>query len=293
MDETRSSRLRRASALLFLLSVACGFLACAGSLVRRPRATKVARQEWNSSRGPVVPHDRFPTDCSLCHVGTSWWEIREDFAFDHEGETGVPLLGAHATAECLRCHNDRGPAGRFAQRGCAGCHEDVHRGKLGKTCDKCHSEQDWMPERPIAEHNRTRFPLVGAHVATACYRCHPGAEVGNFDRTPTRCEDCHGDDVAQATNPDHLALGWIQDCQRCHRPTIWGDGTFNHRFPINSGPHSGPAACVACHPNPNNFNSFLCTGCHEEGETAGDHDEVSGYVWSSPACYACHPNGQG
>jgi len=423
----------RATALAALLAVSVGFLACAVTLDGAGTQDPVVPQGWKKSRGPVIPHDTFPSDCSICHLSTSWREIRADFHFDHEAMTGTPLVGAHAGAECLRCHNDRGPVEIFAQRGCVGCHEDLHRGKLGSDCEDCHDQRSWSPNEQIARHNRTRFPLVGAHAATACWRCHEGAEVGNFDRTNTECVACHGDDLANATSPDHQVQGWTHDCQDCHIPTAWTgaafnhswfplsgahaplacnechvggvypgtpntcvgchqadydatndpphaaagiptscqmchstsqwqpatynhtsfpltgahvaldcnqchaggvyqgtpntcvgchqadydatndpdhaaagfpttcqachntvrweDATFNHSFPINSGEHSG-FSCAQCHPNPGNFRVFTCTSCHAQGETDNDHDEVGGYVYSSPACYNCHPNGE-
>jgi hypothetical protein len=191
-------------------------LACA------TRGKDAVRQHlWWSGFGPVLPHDTFPADCSLCHVGRGWQTLTEGFEFDHEAETGVPLNGAHARASCLRCHNDRGPAGSFARQGCAGCHEDVHRGELGPACTRCHGEQTWRPIGQIELHDRTRFPLTGAHVATSCHRCHPGAEVGVFRPTDTECVSCHRTDLAQAQNPNHIGLGWVDRCDRCHIPTVW------------------------------------------------------------------------
>lgn len=84
----------------------------------------VPRQGWSEEWGPIVPHETFPGDCSICHVPDRWDVLKEDFAFDHEKETGHPLTGAHGRAACLRCHNDRGPVAAYAARGCAGCHVD-------------------------------------------------------------------------------------------------------------------------------------------------------------------------
>jgi hypothetical protein len=36
---------------------------------------------------------------------------------------------------------------------------------------------------------------------------------------------------------------------------------------------------------------FTCLNCHAQNDTDDDHDDVSGYTYSSPACYNCHPNG--
>lgn len=197
-------------------------------LPRRERPSSVNRHAWKRDEGPVVPHDNFPTDCSLCHEQGNWHTLRADFQFDHGAETGVVLVGAHAQAKCLRCHNDRGPVTVFSKRGCAGCHQDYHRGQLGKACAQCHNECNWIPEGQIAGHNRTRFPLVGAHLGVACFRCHPGAQVGNFLRAPVACEACHQDDLRRTRDPDHVAAGFTANCQRCHTPIDWNIAMFSH-----------------------------------------------------------------
>ena len=181
----------------------------------------VEQHLWWSGFGPVLPHDSFPADCSMCHLGDGWQTLHPDFIFDHEAETGVPLIGAHARATCLRCHNDRGPAGVFARQGCAGCHEDVHTGQLGAGCTDCHDQQTWVPYGQFERHARTRFPLIGAHAVTACWRCHPGAEVGKFVPTDTECVTCHASDLARALVPPHAQLNLVDRCDRCHLPTTW------------------------------------------------------------------------
>jgi hypothetical protein len=210
------NRLRQRQLALFL--ALCVLVAACVS--RGPSAGALHR--WWAGFGPVVSHDDFPADCKLCHVGEDRWdELRPDFKFDHEAQTGVPLNGAHSKALCLRCHNDRGPVAIFNQRGCAGCHEDIHQGDLGQNCTMCHQESTWAAVGQIEMHNRTRFPLTGAHLQTSCVQCHPGARVGNFVPNDTECLTCHADDLAAALNPPHLALGWIDTCQRCHITTKW------------------------------------------------------------------------
>ena len=209
----------------------CGYLVLVACVAVGSRASIPERHRWWAGLGPVLPHESFPSDCSMCHVGTDWRELTADFEFDHFAETGVALEGAHASALCLRCHNDRGPAGAFAAQGCAGCHEDVHRGQLGKSCDDCHNEANWRVDDAVARHRQTRFPLVGVHAAVSCRRCHPGAEVGAFAPTPIDCVDCHRDDLAAATTPDHFALGYVQSCDRCHSPFDWNLATLDPTFP--------------------------------------------------------------
>src|SRR5690348_14958411 len=86
------------------LGLALAVVVFACTVASRESGPKVPREQWNARRGPVVPHDTFPRDCSLCHTGSTWNSIRADFTFDHGKETGVVLEGAHAQAECLRCH---------------------------------------------------------------------------------------------------------------------------------------------------------------------------------------------
>jgi hypothetical protein len=70
-------------------------------------------------------------------------------------------------------------------------------------------------------HNKTRFPLTGTHMVTACHRCHPGTFVGNFVPTDTECLTCHYKDLNKANNPPHAALGFVDHCDWCHTPTTW------------------------------------------------------------------------
>ena len=179
---------------------------------------------WWSGLGPVLPHDTFPTECSLCHIGETWNELRPDFAFDHGAETGHVLEGAHRSAQCLRCHNDRGPVQSFQAKGCVGCHEDLHQGDLGPSCETCHSQIDWRVPNQRQRHHTTRFPLIGAHANVACNRCHPGAFVGNFLPIDNDCLTCHRAELAGTQNPPHIPLGWIDNCDRCHQPTRWEQG---------------------------------------------------------------------
>ena len=213
MQNTRTNKPLLATLSLLALLAACALT---------PGPGNAGRHRWWAALGPVIPHDDFPADCTLCHLGSEWQELVPDFEFDHAAETGVPLQGAHAEARCLRCHNDRGPVDQFMAQGCAGCHEDVHRGTLGVRCTDCHNERVWYPDGMVTMHDRTRFPLYGVHAVTACVRCHPGATAGQFVPTDTECVTCHESDLLQTTN--HVGLGWTNRCDRCHQPTKWKYG---------------------------------------------------------------------
>ena len=284
--------------------------------------TSTPRQGWNRALGPVVPHDKFPAKCSLCHVGANWTTIKKDFAFDHLKEAGVALQGAHAKATCLMCHNDRGPTGAFAAKGCIGCHVDVHATRLGRMCSDCHNEDSWIAKEQIARHNRTRFPLIGAHAATACFACHPGAQLGNYKGADTTCVTCHTTDLKRAKSPAHTAAPFTTDCQKCHIPTGWKPAQFGHtsRFPLVGG--HATVACNACHKN-GSYTALptTCVSCHisqYQATTNPNHAAVGfgtncttchtintwlGATFNHPAafpltaahaglsCSACHKNG--
>jgi len=200
-----------------LVAMSAALLLAAACVMQSPGSA--ARHRWWSGLGPVLPHETFPADCQLCHEGQEWHVLKDDFDYDHERQTGVRLEGAHAQAHCLRCHNDRGPVDYFQAQGCAGCHEDVHTGDLGPRCEACHQQDTWRPVGQFEMHYRTRFPLVAAHAVTECRHCHPGSEAGIFTPTDTECVTCHVDDLARTTN--HVGLGWVDRCDRCHMPTAW------------------------------------------------------------------------
>jgi hypothetical protein len=285
-DGGRGTRFARVSlCLLAACALLIGVVACESRPLWADQ--DVPPQKWWEERGPVVPHDQFPRECDTCHIGTGWETIKDDFEFDHFAETGTPLNGAHARAECLRCHNDRGPVEVYASRGCKGCHEDPHRRLNGVDCQSCHTEDTWSVKGDIGLHNRTRFPLVGAHAAVACFRCHDGAEVGNFSYADTECISCHEADLKEATNPDHIAQGWVTDCDDCHIPTMWSGGDFIHDFFPLTAAHAAPS-CDDCHTNGNFLNTSRdCASCHMEAfqqTSSPDHTEAG----FPQQCDLCH-----
>jgi hypothetical protein len=115
-----------------------------------------------------------------------------------------------------------------------------------------------------------------------------------FHGTPRACYGCHKADYDGTTDPKHSTAGFPTTCDTCHKATdaTWSQGRFDHTwFPITSGAHAN-RACSECHTNPSNYSIFTCTTCHGRAETDSHHRGVSGYVYSSPACYSCHPNGR-
>jgi len=140
--------------------------------------------------------------CESCHMPTSW---TAELWFDHD-ITSFPLLGAHAALSCDQCHVTA--AFHDAGSTCVACHAggDPHNGGLGQQCENCHNPSAWRASR--FDHDRTDFPLTGAHTALSCNACHLD------DTKPTHtagsnCVSCHRRD------DPHLGR-FGDDCSNCH-----------------------------------------------------------------------------
>ena len=216
------------------------------------------------------------TNCSACHTehkGRDGDILRFDrAAFDH-ANTGFVLDGRHASTACAACHL-AGKKLREAPTSCVGCHskQDVHQGKLGKECQDCHTTVSFAKTK--FDHNKTRFPLTGAHERTACDACHTDPSYKN---APRECVACHArDDVHKG--------GRGPACGDCHNTSKWKDSTFDHlkvgHFALN-GTHA-KIACDACHRS-GDMKAKLpdkCAGCHASDDRHGGR--------FGDDCSACH-----
>lgn len=76
------------------------------------------------------------TECSQCHNPNGWklWE------FDHDTQTQYRLEGGHAGLKCESCHQTPMNKKVLLDTNCMACHQedDVHNGKFGDLCDRCH-----------------------------------------------------------------------------------------------------------------------------------------------------------
>ncbi len=214
-----------------------------------------------------VHQGRLGADCARCHTTAGWKEIAAaagmaDRAF-HE-RTRYPLRGAHAAVACASCHAPRGPPAIYrglAFGSCTDCHRDVHQGRLGADCTRCHAVESWEQLAGAAGgaagrafHDETRYPLRGAHAAVACASCH-GPHPGEPQRLRGlafgACTDCHADahvgQLSARGGPAEAA------CDRCHdlqsfRPARFGLEEHQQLVYPLLGAHR-VVACSACHPS--------------------------------------------
>lgn len=260
-----------------------GYRACADchENPHRPHTPSLARPAPN----PAVPD--IGGDCARCHVPTDWATVPAQVAFDHAA-TGFPLAGRHATQSCAACH---GPGLRVADadRACASCHADPHRGELGASCEGCHDARGWEPSRPHLRHRDTRFPLAGAHAATDCTSCHRQQREDSWRAVPLDCYGCHAADYRRPDiHPNHVAAAFDTTCDTCHSQATFYPARLRHDlfWPLR-GAHAS-ADCFSCHAGDRYGGTPReCIGCHE-GDYAAALDPPHAAYGMSQRCESCH-----
>ncbi len=279
------------------------------------------------------PHQgRLGILCASCHVVEGWktMKLGGDKTAFHE-KTRYPLRGAHVQVECKSCHGpfEGQPKAKYKELAfgaCTDCHQDAHLGQLGRkgtpqaaqgACDRCHSVQGWVPVRfELADHQKTRYPLEGAHVAVACDRCHtkdpkmaekaPAAmraearrqhrplKVSEFTMEKKvdgkKCTSCHRD-VHQGQFDKRMVA---EGCTACHDQATFSKTKFDHardtKFRLD-GKH-GRTACASCHATAQGKDGkpyvkyagapVACARCHADPHAA------QFAVKKVTECAACH-----
>ena len=257
---------------------------------------------YHAKLGMQNPNGRDCVRCHLEHNGADfslihWDKPKKDF--DHK-LAGYLLEGKHAAVACEKCHSPAHIAPEFRpllkkrdlsqayvgfSQQCATCHEDVHKGQLGKNCESCHNVVDWKAAKQF-DHSKTRYPLTGLHQQVKCEACHKPDAVGGparfRDMNFATCTACH-------TDPHHGSFK--QKCEDCHTTAGWkkvsSQFEFDHsktKFPLLGG--HAKVSCVACHAG-GDFKKPLafsnCKDCHK--------DVHSGQFDSRPKngeCSECH-----
>ena len=226
-----------------------------------------------------IHNNKFGQDCVRCHV-TEGWKILDERNMDHN-KTNFPLKGKHIGLKCEKCHT---PGVRFAKNQydeCRDCHKDYHLGQFVTrsdkgACESCHNVDGYKPTLfTIASHNKSEFPLEGAHLAQPCFVCHNFLEsnaepkVRDFKPKERKCAECHRDvHLGQFANASPS-----KTCTDCHSISVWKELKFDHNkdssYPLK-GAHQ-KVACNGCHlVTQNGTESFIryksidtkCESCH-------------------------------
>lgn len=221
-------------------------------------------------------------DCEYCHTEKAWKPAPN---FNHD-DTAYPLRGKHKTVKCSLCHDsekDGEPHGfpppksetflRFApveHRTCLECHKDPHEGRFGPRCQSCHTVEGWHIVRNAGAerefHQKTKFPLEGAHLDVECRDCHgpfPGQSAKFKGLAHDSCATCHPDAHAgqlqttppgpgKPSSPGSRPPSEPPDCATCHSTQGFVPvkfGLLEHaktRFPLLDAHQAVP--CASCHP---------------------------------------------
>jgi hypothetical protein len=227
-------------------------------------------------------------DCNSCHSVNGWKPSLFDVKM--HAASAYPLEGMHAMVACAKCHIPAGTATRYKVPfdKCTDCHSDAHGGQFADApydgrCESCHTVNGFRPSTfTIAEHQKSRFPLRGSHLAVPCSECHTrklaasGSKMvpyhfANF--ACTRChENPHGDKFQ--VQMEQIKSGRPAGCEACHSVESWTDlPAFDHsktHFPLR-GAHA----------------KAQCEQCHKPAGPDGKLTETS-FTLTSTDCVSCH-----
>ena len=220
-----------------------------------------------------VHKNKFGQNCMQCHSGESFSIIKGLKNFDHT-KTKYRLEEKHLTVDCKLCHKVKYTTALSYEK-CSDCHIDYHKSQYTKDgispdCSNCHNLTGFKNfSYTIEQHNKSVFPLQGAHLAVPCFDCHKKDEKWTFKLIGNKCIDCHKnvhyDLISRKYYPE-------DNCLSCHNPIKWSDIHFDHsktNFKL-LGAHL-IQTCRKCHFNENSdvskrqkFSGLLinCTNCH-------------------------------
>jgi len=259
---------------------------------------KITTNENNCVKCHKDEHEgKYGNECVKCHGESSFLSLKKMTFFDHT-ITDYALEGKHLEVDCKQCHEKRFST-PIDFSACNKCHDDYHRSEFAENgvspdCIECHSLENGFDYSlfTLEQHQRSSFPLEGAHDATPCFSCHVNEEEKRwtFVDLGSECIDCHQD----------LHKGYISekyypknDCAVCHINDAWSSVNFDHNltdWPL-AGKHN-EVECRDCHfeMSDNNiiakqtFNKLesKCVHCHEN-----IHDELFA-INGETDCIRCH-----
>jgi predicted CXXCH cytochrome family protein len=237
-------------------------------------------------QGQTSPHGKeFQIDCAQCHTSANWKVNPTAIQFNHDN-TNFKLDGQHKVTNCRDCHLTL----TFidGRRNCLDCHTDAHNQSLGKDCGKCHTPKTWIISDVTAMHQKTRFPLLGAHRSVSCNDCHKSASKFQFEPLGIECVNCHNTDFQKTTSPNHVANKYSTFCLDCHNENTnsWKTTLISHDFfPLTGGHNVG---CGLCHTT-SRFTKISkeCNTCHNKQYLAS---QIPAHATAgiSIECATCH-----
>jgi len=219
-------------------------------------------------------------DCTKCHNEIKFVSSKTLESFDHK-TTDYPLVGRHQKVDCKQCHKTEKYTQAIDFSACKNCHTDYHKGEFIKNgltpdCKQCHSLNQGFDNTLFTteQHQKSKFPLEGAHGATPCFACHVSEKekLWTFKNLGITCSECHQDQ-----HKDLIQTKFYPNkkCTACHNSETWNAINFDHKltkFPLE-GKHL-ETDCRSCHfkldtKNKITVQKFInldmkCSGCHTD-----------------------------
>ena len=247
------------------------------------------------------PHNsKLPGTCVQCHTETSFSFFNGQDNFNHNN-TSFTIKGKHKQVDCYSCHKETDSPLfvfqdnlRVKENNCVKCHADVHEGKFGLDCAKCHNEKSFLSlnNMDFFDHNVTDYPLEGKHVEVECKQCHTTRRYTNpIDFSA--CNKCHSD----YHNGEFKENNISPDCVACHSLQEGFEYSLftleQHQettFPLEGAHVATP--CYACHVSEKEehwtFRNLgeTCVDCHQDIHK----DYISDTFYPNQDCTVCHIN---
>jgi hypothetical protein len=262
------------------------------SLFRKRQGTYLGLNADCTSCHEDVHQNTLGKNCASCHNSL---KFKPAALFNHDNAK-FKLAGAHKKVDCIKCHLKEKTNGKDFQKfvnlqfkNCTPCHQDVHKGDFGNNCEKCHNTESFKTvSKNSFDHNKTRYPLEGAHISVICADCHGKNLL--FKPKFAKCTDCHKD----AHFGEFTVNNILRDCKECH--TLEGfnaslytiDEHNKIRFQL-TGAHLA-VDCKLCHYKGKSKEwhfkniGYKCVECHENIHGA----ELTESFMPDNNCLSCH-----
>ena len=262
-----------------------------GSYSKIPAECVTCHQpDYNSAVNPNHKALNFSTECNECHSLNPGWKPAE--YRDHDSRSFPIYSGEHSGEweSCSDCHKNPANYGEFT---CTDCHEhnksdmdDEHGGVSGYeynslACFACHPTGSGEGS---FDHNKSGFPLTGAHTTTSCTDCHTSGYTG----TSNVCASCHTNSYNQTVNPNHIAAGISNDCAGCHTTNPgWKPATYPAHSNLEGAHVPIANDCAACHNGNYSTLPKLCNDCHSDDYTQANNPSHTAAQFPV-TCAECH-----
>lgn len=227
--------------------------------------------------------------------GPAWADLGGSQKKFNHNLTGYKLLGGHKI-DCDKCHDPKKMRPKKMRRTffgnrreCLACHENYHKFKDGDAlnrCQKCHNFASWTKfNLPLDfDHDKTAFPLRGAHKRQQCQTCHPKGKPF-APLAHGSCETCHRSDSP------HGKTFTSRNCVYCHTEVRWRNSlkvsTKRHKQRLSQKDYDPKGVhlslgCATCHTNVKTTPA--------DGECTTCHNNIHGDRWlkNTKTCGRCH-----